>query len=418
VNILRRLLAYGRVVLQWDAPLAAVGDRRKQGRIATASIVRAIMAMSFCRLGSLNSLGQTRGSWFWRKWLGADLPSPDTIGRVAALVDVASLRALGHHVYQRLKRGKALRPPAHGLMAAIVDAHETHAGYKRHCAGCLERIINTAHGECVQYYHRLVALSLTSADLNLLLDAEPMLRGEDEVASALRLLDRVGGDYPRAFDIIQGDALYADPRFFDWAMVHGKHALAVLKNDRRDLLQDARRLFAEMAPRRIDTAGRRRETWDLEGFTSWPQVGVPVRVVRSRETRGVRRQLDGQLQEEVSDWYWVTTLPAAEASTGAIVAMGHRRWDIENQGFNELANHYHADHVYRHEPTALLVFWLLLQICLNIFSAFFRRNLKPAARAVASMLHIARLVQAEFFLPLARAPTRGNRSHPCPGVAL
>jgi hypothetical protein len=391
--------------LKWDAPLDAVQDGRVQGRIPTSVIVRAVLAMGLCRLGSLNALGQTQDSSFWRRWLGQALPSPDTIGRVADLMDLAGLRVLGHHLYERLKRGKALNPPPHGLLAVVVDGHETHATYRRHCAGCLERTIHTSNGDRIQYYHRLVGASLVTADLHILLDAEPILPGEDEVAVALRLLDRLIGDYPRAFDMIQGDALYADCRFFNWAIDHGKHALAVLKNDRRDLLQDARRLFEDQPPTLVREASSRRQCWDLEGFTTWPQVKVPVRVVRSHETRQVRRQLDGQTQEEVTDWYWVTTLSDKQASTGAVVQIGHRRWGIENEGFNELVNQYHANHVYRHAPTAVLVFWLLTQLCLNVFTAFFRRNLKPAARAAVSMLHVARLLQAQLYLPLARAPT-------------
>jgi hypothetical protein len=391
--------------LKWDAPLEAIRDGRKQGRIPTSVILRAVLAMCFCRLGSLNALGQTAASGTWRRWLGQGLPSPDTIGRVACLVDLEGVRALGHHLYVRLKRGKALAPPAHGLLAAILDGHELHASYKRHCPGCLERKIQTASGERIQYYHRVVALSLTTRDLRLMLDAEPILPGEDEVAAALRLLDRVVRQYPRAFDLVQGDALYADPRFFHWAIQHGKYALAVLKDDRRDLLQDARRLFEDIPPTSVRDGNCLRECWDLEGFTTWPQAQTPVRVVRSRQTRLTRRQLNGQVQMQTTEWFWVTTLPTAQASTGAVVQIGHHRWDIENQGFNELVNQYHADHVYRHEPIAMLVFWLLTQLCLNMFVAFFGRNLKPAARKAASMLHVARLLLAELYLPLVRAPT-------------
>jgi len=391
--------------LKWDAPLEAIRDGRKQGRIPTGVVVRAILAMGLCRLGSLHALGQTVGSGFWRRWLGQALPSPDTIGRVACGLDVEGLRALGHHLYDRLKRGKGLAPPAHGLIAAIVDGHELHATYKRHCPGCLERTIQTTSGERLQYYHRVVAVSLATRDLPLMLDAEPIRPGEDEVAAALRLLDRVVDQYPRAFDLVQGDALYADPRFFHWATDHGKYALAVLKDDRRDLLQDARRLFEDIPPKSLRDGGCLRECWDLEGFTTWPQVQAPVRVVRSRETRSIRRQLDAQVQTPVSDWFWVMTLPQAQASTGAVVQIGHRRWDIENQGFNELVNQYHADHVYRHEPTAVLVFWLLTQLCLNVFTAFFLRNLKPAARAGVSMLHVARWLLSELNLPMICAPT-------------
>jgi len=360
--------------------------------------------MFLCRLGSLNALGQTHSSSLWRRWLGRPLPSPDTIGRVAGRTEVDDVRALGRHLYARLKRGKALTPAAHGWLAAVVDGHETHASFKRHCPGCLERTIHTKRGDRIQYYHRVVALSLVTQDLRVLLDAEPLQPGEDEVAAALRLLDRVVQAYPRAFDLVQGDGLYTDPRFFQWALAHGKHALAVLKDERRDLLQDAQQLFTSMPPTLVREGTVLRECWDLEGFRTWPQVGVAVRVVHSRETRAVRRQLDGQVHQEVSSWYWVTTLPTRQAPTGTVVQLGHGRWDIENQGFNELVNPWHADHVYRHDPTALLVFWLLAQICLTFFCSFFRRLLNPAARAARSRLHVARLVQAELYLPQTRAP--------------
>jgi hypothetical protein len=384
--------------------LESIRDRRKQGQIPTEAIVRAVVMMFLCRLGSLNALGQTRCGSPWRRWLGCALPSPDTIGRVAGLIEVDDVRALGRHIYRGLKRGKALPPPAHGWLAAVVDGHEINASFKRHCPGCLERTIHTKRGDRIQYYHRVVAVSLVTQDLRVLLDAEPLQRGEDEVAAALRLLDRVVQAYPRAFDLVQGDALYADPRFFQWALAHGKHALSVLKDERRDLLQDAQQVFASMAPSAVREGTVLRECWDAEGFRTWPQVGRPVRVVHTRETRSIRRQLDKQVHQEAGQWYWVTTLPTRQAPTGTVVQLGHARWDIENQGFNELVNQWHADHVYRHDPTALLVFWLLAQICLTVFCAFFRRNLKPAAQAAMSMLYVARLIQAELYLFQTRAP--------------
>ena len=391
--------------MKWDPALDGVQDHRKQGRIPTSVIVRSAVVMGLCRLGSLNALGQTRRSSFWRRWLGQELPSADTMGRVAALVDIQGVQSLARQLYTRLKRGKALSAPGHGLLVAVVDGHETHATYKRHCEGCLERTVHMATADRIQYYHRLVALTLVTRDLRLMLDAEPMQPGEDEVAVALRLLDRVIEHYPRAFDVIQGDALYTDPRFFHWALDHGKNAMAVLKNEGRDLLQEAQQLFTERPAQIIHEASGLQERWDLEGFRTWPQVRVPVRVVRCRQTQTVRRQLDGQAQQQDSEWYWVTTLPQRQVTTGAVVQIGHHRWDIENHGFNELVNQYHADHVYRHEPTALLVFWLLTQWCLNVFTAFFFRNLKPAARTAVSMLHVARVVLAELYLPLIRAPT-------------
>ncbi len=362
--------------------------------------------MFLSRLGSLNALEQTRASRSWHRWLSGALPSADTVGRVCAQVEPSDVRALHHPVYVRLKRTKALVPPAHGLMAAAIDGHESHATFRRCCPGCLKRTIHTTQGDRTEYYHRHVALQLIGRDFNVLLDAEPQKPGEDEVAAALRLLDRVLDTYPRAFDVVIADALYADPRRFNAMLKRGKDVLAVLKDDRRDLLQDAESLFEQTPPVRSQASRISRESWDLEGFTTWPQVAQPVRVVRTIEQRSIRRQLDQETEQLISEWTWVTTLPKTRGSTKTVIDLGHSRWDIENQGFNEMANRWHADHVYKHDPTALLVFWLLAMICLTVFVAFYTRNLKPPARRDASMLHISRLISAELYRAMPAGPPR------------
>lgn len=179
----------------------------------------------------------------------------------------------------------------------------------------------------------------------------------------------------------------------------------MLKDNHPALLENARSLFESRPPVGGRNGTRICQWWDLVGFTTWPQVRAPIRVVRSLETWTVRRQLDGRVEPQHTEWFWVTTLTAARARTGAVVQLGHARWAIENEGFNELTTRWCADHVYRHEPTALLVFTLLAMLCLNVFLAFYRRDLKPAARAATSRLHVARQVAAELYAsPSGAAP--------------
>ena len=45
--------------------------------------------------------------------------------------------------------------------------------------------------------------------MHLLIDAQPQRAGEDEVAAGTGLLDRVVQNYPRAFEVVLADALYA-----------------------------------------------------------------------------------------------------------------------------------------------------------------------------------------------------------------
>ena len=79
-------------------------------------------------------------------------------------------------------------------------------------------------------------------------------------------------------------------------------------------------------------------------------------MVRSQETYTVRRQVSRLVSEEHTEWMGVTTLFVTQASPELVVRLGHARWDIENYGFNELVNGWHADHVYKHHPHAIEAF--------------------------------------------------------------
>jgi hypothetical protein len=74
----------------------------------------------------------------------------------------------------------------------------------------------------IQYYHRLVMAILLCKDFPFLLDLEMQLPGEDEVADATRLLQRMFLHYPRAFDVVIADGLYARASFFNTITARGK----------------------------------------------------------------------------------------------------------------------------------------------------------------------------------------------------
>ncbi len=378
--------------------LGAVTDQRALPRISTSLVVKAVLAVYWSRLGSLNALEMTRAAKFWNTWLGRSLCSADSLGRIVARVDADTLRQGIHHVYDRLKRNKALAD-LHGLGVAVLDGHETSASYRRCCAGCLKR--TTASGE-TQFYHRNVTLMLLCGSppdrpaVRLLLDLEPQRAGEAELATALRLLERVLAAYPRAFDVVLADALYAVAPFLNFLLLHGKDALVVLKDERRDVYQDAAGLWAQQPPQLGSCDSRRCRWWDIPGLLSWPEVKEATRVVRSEESWTVKPQLTKEVTPQTASWVWLTTLSVAQARTEQIVRLAHLRWDIENHGFNELVNGWHADHLYRHQSRAVACFLLLAFLAYNLFHAFFARNLKPELRRGRTMAFWIHLIAAEI----------------------
>jgi len=335
--------------------------------------------MFWVRLGSLNALVESAGSRFWKNWLGTKMPSGDSVGRVCAKFNRDDLRESLRHIYTRLKRNKALGRIG-GLTVAVLDGHETNASFLRHCSGCLERTVHTGAGDRIQYYHRHVTLMLLAGRLRLLLDMEPQRPGEDEVATGIRLLTRVLAHYPRAFQVLLADAFYCKAPFVNFLWSHHKYILVVLKDERRDLYEDVSGLCKIHKPREGRYRKRKCLWWDVSDLTTWPQVTSPMRVVRSQETYYVRHQATKELTLETSEWMWATNLPPSLVSTELVVRLGHARWDIENYGFNELVNGWHADHVYKHNPDAIENFYLSVFIAFNIFHAFFILNLKPERR--------------------------------------
>lgn len=358
--------------------------------------------MFLSRLGSLNALEQLEKSAVWAGLFKGQLPSADTLGRVFGLISTDSIRAANHKLYTVLKSNKALESPEHGLTALVLDGHESHATYRQKCDGCLKRTIGEDKRE--QYYHRNVTAQLVCRNWSMLLDAEPQKSGEGEQTAATRLYERVVKQYPRAFDVVLTDGLYCNAPFVNSVVDSGKDIVVVLKDDRRNLFKDARyALDGTQSSCTFDDGRTRRECWDINGL-KLDGVDELVRVVESKETKTISRQLSkGKASQESASWMWVTTLSPVKARTETVVCLGHSRWSIENQGFNELVNRWHSDHIYKHDSTAIINFWLICMMAYNLFLCFFQRNLKPILRSKRSMLQIARMMQAELYIVLEPA---------------
>jgi hypothetical protein len=126
-----------------------------------------------------------------------------------------------------------------------------------------------------------------------------------------------------------------------------------------------------------------------------------VRVVRSLETTTRRKRVGRkwQTKKETHDWIWATALSKREACTKTIVFLGHARWRIENQGFNELCKFWRLNHIPKHHPNAVLGFLLTLsrrRRDFDLFHLFWARNLKPQLRQRHTKIFWAYLIAASW----------------------
>jgi hypothetical protein len=388
--VISRFFHYCRRVFHLHELIDIVEDGRIDPDISAESVWLSMFLLFLLRTGSLNGMEEVlldpaRRSK-WARILRGGPPSADAVGYFGERADCDSLRKVQHEIYTQLQRNRHIAKFRIGGWSALaLDGHELFSSYDLHCEKCRTRTITTKKGPRTQYYHSIVAAHLVGGPIPLLLDAEPMLPGEDEIAAACRLLERVQKQYPKAYDVVTADAIYFDPRIISTVRRHGKHLIAVLKDDHPAVLAEAKNLCQQMQP--ITWKHRRKEYawWDIEGILTSSNTENLVRVVRSQETKPSKTDM------VTSNWFWMTTFSQGEAPTETVWCIGHKRWDIENNGFNYLVTYLHLDHNYRHDPNAILAFVLTAFIVYALLSAFYCFNLKPDVRAACCLSTLIRV---------------------------
>ena len=261
---------------------------------------------------------------------------------------------------------------------------------KRCCEQCCRRQIKLGRQEVTEYYHRGVVAHLIGFALPLVLDIEMIRPGEGEIVAARRLLQRLLPRYARFFDAIQGDALYFEAPLFELCRKHGKHLLAVLKDNNPALLADAKAVLAG-EPDLVRQEGKRRiRYWDQEDFTSG-SIKTPVRILHTAETWSGRKRIAGQWvqSEQTCDWFWGTSIAQSLMPPRQIAQAGHERWSIENRIFNTLGAHWGLDHCFHHDPAAILNFILILFIAYTLVACFHQLNMKEPLRGRFTLIAVA-----------------------------
>jgi hypothetical protein len=327
----------------------------------------------------------------------AGAPSERTIRRIFGWLDLDELRAMVKvmvHVLQRNKVPLTLAR-SHGLVAVAFDAKEIFASPVRGCKECLERTIRVKDRhtketrEYTEYYHRVAVCFVVDCLIPILLDVELFRPGEGELTAARRLLRRVLRNHARLFDVATCDALYADKEFLQMLRGAGKHFVVVLKDDRREVYDEADRLRHHLQAREWSQSRRRCRVWDVEHLESWwrgPKVALRVVWSEEESLRPVRGRRRGQAEWVPSRWVWLTDLPASACSAREIWRLGHRRWHIENRCFHEGVTPWDFDHCFHHQPNAIAAFLLTMGMGMILVHTFLKRNVKGAIRKLYSVL--------------------------------
>lgn len=172
-------------------------------QIPTRNIWLSFFALFCFRMGSFHATEmELRRKNRWESWVGKQKPSADTLGRVASLFNIASLRHLLVTINRTAWRSKAIHMRSEESYRVVaVDGHELFASRSRCCDECLIRKITVKGKEVLEYYHRIVVAQWVGVTPPGILDMERIHPKEGEVVAARRLVKRVIQSYGRLIDM-------------------------------------------------------------------------------------------------------------------------------------------------------------------------------------------------------------------------
>lgn len=384
MNELAQFLGYVRKVFGLGQIARRVRSDRPYARIPTRPLFLSLLMGAVLRFGSyLDIATQTkRRRWqhliHWRQRI-----SDDAFHYVSERFCLADLRQELAGVAKQLKANKALESAKiNGLLFVSLDANEHFASRSRCCPCCCQREVEETDDQgqkhtVIEYYHRYVFAQINGPKLNVVLDIEPIRPGEEEAQAALRLLGRLRRVYGvRFFDAVTIDSWYVQGPFLRAVEKLGWAWVVVLKQERMEVLREARALTAREKPQlRFEDKDRDRDVqlWEVKDLDFSEGYGYDrkVRVVHTHEQWVERRVVGGKRisRPESSDWWWMASAELGVYPGQVIYQAGHRRWGIENKAFNELTQFYNLEHCYHHEPVAMLAQMLILVLGFLLFSA-------------------------------------------------
>jgi len=371
-----RLREYLSRQLGLEEYLREPGDGRRLPQVAASSLVWALILAKVLRVAS--SRGVEMLAQEWPRALGLKKPfSDDTLAYFTERLDPTCTRDALVRLVRRAKRNKAFENSR--SIGLAVDGSGVGRSGKRKCRLCHK------HGK--GWGHKLVAISVVGAGLDLPFDAEFYVPGTSELTAAKRLLERAVARLGRRFaDYLVVDGLYSGAPFLHLADRLGLPVIAALKDNLPELMQAARRRFRPTPPHgRFAYNGGQVEFWDADTFLPWQ--GLHWKRVRVLRYRHVRR--DGKRFEA----YWLTNLPVRRVGSRALFRMVKSRWAIENHGFNDAKNRYGLTHIPHHHPTSIVVHALLTFLAMCLERLYRLRYLRRGNHPCYCAIRFVRLLQ-------------------------
>jgi hypothetical protein len=389
----RQFECYLEKVFDFPDLVAAMPEGRTNPLHPWKKVFDAVFLGSACQFATMHRIESESRVGSLSKRIGP--LSEDTLGYAMQRQDIQPIFELACTIAKNLKRNGVLGSDwARGRVVAAVDGIEICSSYARCCDACLERKVERKVDgeirECVQYYHRLSAVTLVSTPFPVFLGIRFQKAGETEVACSLDLLQQLVRQLGRRFiDVLVADAIYLQTPFVRAVESLDLEWVISLKDNQPTLLADAEGLTAGPAHCQWSAGNDDFSLWHLPAV-DWPVADRMVRVVKTVRVQKIKRvsiESVGAHRDKKKENISVrsTNFYATNVNLGSIPAefiqqLGRSRWTIDAAAFQTLTTGCNLKQPSVHRDVALVVLTMIRVLAYTLMMVFYHRQVRSHSR--------------------------------------
>lgn len=280
-----------------------------------------------------------------------EIPDWQTIQDVIETLDIKEIENIRKYIVKALIRSKMFdKYRYNGAFQLLVDATGVSSHDYNLNGNC---IIKKSKNGVIKYYKQVLEAKIVVGKIVISLDTE-WIENEDmqtekkkqdcEINAFKRIAVRIKKNYPKIKFIITGDALYATTPMINICKENKWHYIFNLKQDRlKQVWEDFQ------------------DNVSFKNETSKADYKLSCGIRFKGNTFNALSYTEKQKGKDVT-FNYITDLNVNNHKIEYIVAMGRRRWKIENEGFNEQKNGtFCISHLCSRNENALKIHYYFIQ---------------------------------------------------------
>lgn len=376
-------------------------EKNKKIKIKGSTTAKLLFVGMFCREKSINQIMEkTHKRKKYKNFFSKKETIPKMHGFREGIKDLKleDIANINKNIIRKAKENKVYRSGTiDNLVVVGIDGTETFGSYKKNWNNSYKTVIKNqkyikGKKEVVEEeYHKQINVfaRIVGKRPGVILGYEKITcngnegKQEYEPNVAIKLIEKLKKIYGNGIDVIVGDAIYLGEKVLNALKKQNYEGVIRLKDNNKELLENAKGVFKLQKAKEFKNKAKDVQYWsDIFEYKE-----MQIKVVKYIEID------KKQKQEEI--YVVCTDVNLDEKTINKII---HARWNIENEGFNELKNQWNMKHCYIAEEKAIEVILQMIIMSYNLWELYLYGHLHDFESSQLTKIGFIEKVKEQMYM--------------------